>query len=290
LIGVRRLAPDGSNGERWMAQSTQGDSNGPHDANELAAGYTSQHRVAEYCGISVAVATNGWLLVKTVQSPSLSGWWFPLAALVGILMSDFISGFVHWLFDTWGNLDTPVFGRLAIRTFRHHHVDQKAITHHDFVETNGHNISLTTIWATWGLSTLRGDDVSLFGVFFAQALLCATVFTSLTSQIHKWAHMDEPPRSIVVLQRLGLVLSPGHHSCHHSAPYNRNYCITVGWMNGPLRAIRFFETLERTITALTGVLPREDDLGKETALEVAAENGVLADVVPEEGAATGREP
>jgi ubiquitin-conjugating enzyme E2 variant len=283
-----RIAPGRGNGENWMAHSTGGGPAKQHDANELASGYTAQHRIAEYCGISVAVATNAWLLLKTLRSPSLSGWWFPLAALCGILMSDFISGFVHWLFDSWGNLDTPVFGRLAIRTFRHHHVDQKAITTHDFVETNACNISLTTIWAIAGLNTLRGDDVTLYGVFFAQSLLCATFFTSFTAQIHKWSHMDEPPRWVGVLQRVGLVLPPGHHSRHHSAPYNRNYCITVGWLNGPLRAIRFFETLERTITALTGVLPREDDLGKETALEVAAEEGVV-DEGREEEAATGPE-
>jgi ubiquitin-conjugating enzyme E2 variant len=247
----------------------------------LAAGYTAQHRIAEYCGISVSVGLNAWLLVRTLQSPSLSGWWLPLAALVGLLMSDFISGFVHWLFDSWGDLDTPVFGRLAIRTFRHHHVDQKAITTHDFVETNACNIALTTIWATWGLLHLRGDQVTLGQVFFAQSLLCATFFTSFTAQIHKWAHSDQPPRSIALLQRLRLVLAPDHHSVHHSAPYNRNYCITVGWMNGPLRAIRFFETLERTITAITGIVPREDDLGKEAALEVATEEGVFDDALAE---------
>ena len=58
---------------------------------------------------------------------------------------------------------------------------------------------------------------------------------------------------------------------HHSAPYNRNYCITVGWMNGPLRAVRFFETLEWAITAVTGAIPREDDIGKEEAIAVVAE-------------------
>src|SRR5437868_5624545 len=76
----------------------------PHDASELAAGYTVKHRRQEYCGISLAVGLSMWLAILTFQSPSLSGWWMPLAALVGILASDFVSGFVHWLFDTWGNL------------------------------------------------------------------------------------------------------------------------------------------------------------------------------------------
>lgn len=251
---------------------------GPHDANELEAGYTSQHRVAEYCGISTACALSATLLVWTLRSPALSGWWMPLAALVGILLADFTSGFVHWMFDSWGDLDTPVFGRLAIRTFRHHHVDQKAITHHDFIETNGSNISLTVIYSTVGFLVLRGET-TLFGVFVCQALLCATLFTAFTSQIHKWAHEDSPPKIVAFVQRMGLVISPDHHAKHHTAPYNRNYCITVGWLNGPLRAVRFFETLERTITAITGVIPREDDIGKRAALELAVETAIVEEPV-----------
>ncbi|MBX3262567.1 MAG: fatty acid desaturase family protein [Labilithrix sp.] len=258
-----------------------------HDASELAAGYTTQHRTYEICGIVVALASSAWLIARIVKCPPLSGWWMPLAALVGILLSDFISGFVHWLFDSWGNLDTPVFGRLAIRTFRHHHVDQKAITTHDFIETNGHNISLTTIYSVSGLLTLRSvETATLFDVFVCQSLVCATFFTAFTSQIHKWAHQDKPSRLVALLQRARLILSPEHHAAHHSAPYNRNYCITVGWMNGPLRAVRFFETLERTITAITGVVPREDDLGAVAAFEVASENGALDDADDKKALAT----
>jgi ubiquitin-conjugating enzyme E2 variant len=245
--------------------------NQPHDAAELSAGRTETHRTWEIGGITVSIAFFLWLAARVLVAPTLSGWWMPLAGLVGILLADFTSGFVHWLFDSWGDLDTPVFGRIAIRTFRHHHVDQKAITHHDFIETNGCNFALTVIYNSIGLWVMRtADEVTLFDVFVCQSLLCATVFTAFTSQIHKWAHMDVPPKAVLLLQRAHLVLSPDHHAVHHSAPYSRNYCITVGWMNGPLRAIRFFETLERTITALTGAIPREDDLGKEAALEMAS--------------------
>jgi hypothetical protein len=258
-----------------------------HEASKLAAGYTTQHRTYEISGIVLALATSGWLIVRIARCPPLSGWWMPLAALVGILLSDFISGFVHWMFDSWGGLDTPLVGRLAIRTFRHHHVDQKAITTHDFIETNGHNIALTNIYSVIGLLVLRSaETVTFFGVFICMSLVCATLFTAFTSQIHKWAHQDEPSRIVALLQRTGIILSPEHHARHHSAPYSRNYCITVGWMNGPLRAVYFFETLERTITAITGVLPREDDLGKEAALEEAREAGALDHVEDDKALAT----
>lgn len=246
------------------------------DAQALEAGYSIWHRIYEIGGILGAVALTTLLAIRMATCPSLSGWWTPLAALVGLLFSDFISGFVHWMFDTWGSVDTPVFGRLAIRTFRHHHVDAKAITRHDFIETNGHNITLTIIYGVSGLFFVipSPEQASLHDVFVVQCLLCATFFTAFTSQVHKWAHMDRPPRVIVLLQRARLVLSPDHHDVHHTAPYARNYCITVGWMNGPLRAVRFFETLEWIIASITGAVPRADDIGEEAALETIAASAI----------------
>ena len=241
------------------------------DAAQLEAGYESSHRRYEYCSIALTSTASLWLLVRILQSPVLSGWWVPLAAFVGICTSDFTSGFVHWMFDTWGSIDTPVFGRLAIRTFRHHHVDQKAITRHDFVETNGHNFGLCFPVAIIGIFVVNPETATLFDVFVGMSAIGLIFFTCITSQVHKWAHMDDAPRIVQLLQRLRLVITPEHHSLHHAPPYARNYCITVGWLNGPLRAVRFFETLERIITAVTGVVPRVDDLGAETALEVAAE-------------------
>lgn len=241
-----------------------------HDAHALEAGYSIWHRTYEVGGILGAVASTTLLGLHVLRMPTLSGWWTPLAALIGLLFSDFISGFVHWAFDTWGSVDTPVFGRLAIRTFRHHHVDAKAITRHDFIETNGHNITLTIVYGVTGL--LFVEDALVL-----QSLLWATLFTAFTSQIHKWAHMDRAPRLVALLQRARLVLAPDHHDVHHRAPYSRNYCITVGWMNGPLRAVRFFETLEWVITAVTGVVPREDDIGKEAALATVEQAATLDD-------------
>jgi ubiquitin-conjugating enzyme E2 variant len=258
------------------------------DANKLEAGYSIGHRTYEIAGILVAVSLNTMLAIRMAKAPSLSGWWTPLAALVGLLFSDFISGFVHWMFDTWGSVDTPIVGKLAIRTFRHHHVDAKAMTRHDFIETNGHNITLTTVLGFSGLVFVIPNpaEASLYAVFLVQCMLCATVFTCMTSQIHQWAHQDESDRPGVIklLQRARLILEPKHHDVHHTAPYARNYCITVGWMNGPLRAIRFFETLEWVITTVTGALPRVDDIGEEAALETV-EAQVASTIEDDEAAA-----
>ncbi|MDB4944197.1 MAG: hypothetical protein JWP97_3731 [Labilithrix sp.] len=238
-------------------------------AAELAAGYTKGHRLYELGAIVGTLGSGTWLLVRILRCDALSGWWVPLAALVGILMADFMSGFVHWLFDSWGSVDTPIVGKLAIRTFRHHHVDEKAITHHDFVETNGHNFGLSMLPASVGLLVVRDADTTLPMLFVGMTLLALVVFNATTSQVHKWAHLESRPRWVTFLQRIRLINSPEHHALHHAAPYNRNYCITLGWMNGPLQAVRFFETLEWLVTAITGAVPRVDDLGEVAAVELA---------------------
>jgi ubiquitin-conjugating enzyme E2 variant len=71
-----------------------------------------------------------------------------------------------------------------------------------------------------------------------------------------------------MLQRARLILTAKHHEIHHTAPYEHHYCITVGWLNQPLATIRFFRTLERIITAVTGALPRADDIGEKAAQKV----------------------
>ncbi len=201
------------------------------DAKELEAGYSRYHRAYELGGIALTSSTLVWLCVRTVHAPTLSGWWVPLAVLLGMLFADLTSGVAHWAFDTWGNVDTPVVGRLAIRTFRHHHVDQKAITRHDFVETNGHNFALALLPASIGVWCVRPATATLSDVFVGMSLASATVFVALTSQICCGAHGPTAARRALAAAA-GLLLSPEHHAAHHAPPYTRSYCITVGWLNG----------------------------------------------------------
>jgi len=76
---------------------------------------------------------------------------------------------------------------------------------------------------------------------------------------------------VIVLQRLNLVLPPDHHAVHHTAPYAKYYCITVGWLNEPLHRVRFFQALEWIITSTTGLVPREDDIGARAARAILEE-------------------
>jgi ubiquitin-conjugating enzyme E2 variant len=178
---------------------------------------------------------------------------------VGYVCADFASGLVHWGFDTWGSIYTPVLGKNFIRPFREHHFDEKAITRHDFIETNGNNclVSLPVLGIAAALPLHHGN---WFFLFVAGVMLFTCVGVLGTNQFHKWSHEDQPPKFVATLQKWHLILPVDHHQIHHTAPYESHYCITTGWLNGPLRAIGFFRFLERIITSVTGAVPRKDDL------------------------------
>jgi ubiquitin-conjugating enzyme E2 variant len=181
------------------------------------------------------------------------------ACLAGYLASDFTSGLVHWIADTWGSRETPIVGRALIGPFREHHLDPEAITRHDFVETNGANCLISIPVAILALAVPLGPGPLQHGRLFAASFLgVLIVWTFGTNQFHKWAHADTVPRIVARLQEWRLILPPALHGRHHHSPYTDDYCITSGWLNEPLRRLCFFRRLERAIAAATGAKPRQN--------------------------------
>ena len=236
------------------------------DKSTLREGYSPAVRRFEIASIVTYALAMSWLALRLAHQVWAKPFLAVSAFMFGFVAADFGSGFVHWMADTWGTPEWPLIGRALIRPFREHHVDQKEITRHDFVETNGNNCFIS-IAPTVGAALLPAHGAGWFFVAAAMFSMSFAIFG--TNQFHKWAHLDEPPRAARVLQRAGLILSPEHHEVHHSAPCAKYYCITVGWLNEALFRLRFFQILERIVTALTGLLPREDDIGARAALAVA---------------------
>ncbi|WNG20078.1 plasmanylethanolamine desaturase [Cystobacter fuscus] len=235
------------------------------DATVLAQGYSPAIRAMEVFSIVAFVALESALVWRLWGNPLVGPWMVLSAVLLGYLAADFVSGLVHWMGDTWGSTDMPVLGKAFIRPFREHHVDEKAITRHDFVETNGNNCLVSLPVA---LLALLLPHTSATWVFLSSFLGAMIFWVMATNQFHKWSHTDTPPALIGLMQRVHLVLPPDHHRIHHTAPYDKYYCITVGWMNKPLALIGFFPMMERVITWSTGLIPRKDDIGAEAALEL----------------------
>lgn len=232
------------------------------DLYELArinadAGPRTPHLI-EYVSVTAFFALCALVVRKLwVGFAFVGGWNVAGAVLLGYLAADFTSGLVHWLFDTWGSPDTPVLGKAFIVPFRIHHVDPKDITRHGFIATNGHNCLVSLPALAGALAVPLSWTGAPVLVTFLLAL-CLGVFG--TNQFHKWAHQDRVNGVIAALQRSGLILGIAHHDVHHHAPYEDNYCITSGWLNAPLRRLRFFRVLESIIVRTTRAQPRRDDL------------------------------
>lgn len=187
------------------------------------------------------------ILASSLAAGIATGVAFIVVGLVAMMTADFVSGVVHCAADNFGHEKTPIFGVAFIRPFRDHHRDPKDITRHDFIETNGNSclVNLTVLVPTYYLAV--GSTHGIFPLLASVFVLMFTVMIVLTNQVHKWSHQDAPPRLIVRLQKAGVILSPENHQVHHTPPFDRNYCITTGWMNSLTERTRFFAWMVRTV-------------------------------------------
>lgn len=170
-------------------------------------------------------------------------------AFAGLLGADLASGLVHWLADTYWRATTPFWGPKFVAPFREHHVDQLAITRHDFIEANCDNclVSLLVLVPAWLFLPIAE---SLWATVLGTWVLMLASGVLLTSIAHGWAHLADPPPIARKLQRWGLVIAPEVHALHHSSPHKTHYCITTGWLNPLLDHTRFFRRMERVMDAM----------------------------------------
>ncbi len=219
--------------------------------------YSPFHRVLEIAAIFGFFILVAIISVRVYSGISTLGWetvaWLlPVAIIGGYVASDFASGFVHWLGDTYGTEETPLLGQGFIKPFREHHVDPKGICRHDFVEVNGNNSIVLGLYMV-PVAIFVTDPTSTLQFFVLAMSVSLTLGVFMTNQFHKWSHMEDPPLYIRKLQDWKLILGREHHDVHHTAPFDTYYCITCGWMNPILQRLQFFETIEGALRKLFGV-------------------------------------
>ena len=232
--------------------------------------YDRSHRVVEIVAITSHVALSAVLVVRFAMAQPSALEVIAAAALLlpAMLGADFVSAVVHFAADRFGDTSTPIFGRNLIRSFREHHDDPKAMTHHDFVTIAGDTCLLSVpllALMTW-LVPASSTANRLFILFMVLFLSC--VF--MISQVHKWSHMDEKaPALMLKLQRWGLLLDPVHHEKHHTAPHDSTYATFTGWVNPFLDRAGFFPAFEATARSIWNA-PRPEDAPTTDAPDPAA--------------------
>lgn len=214
-------------------------------------GYSPLHRLFEVLAILTFFGCSAILALRlfeglTSVAWTQAAWVLSIALILGYLAADFVSGFVHWMGDTFGDENTPVLGMSFVKPFRDHHVDPLDITRHDFIEVNGNNSIVLLMVLIPVVIFLPRPETAL--TFFMTGMSVSFVLgIFMTNQFHKWSHLEERPMWMVYLHRSGLILPPQHHDVHHTAPHDTYYCITCGWMNPILARIGFFEKMESLV-------------------------------------------
>jgi len=176
-------------------------------------------------------------------------WLAILAIPLALVLGDFVGGLVHWAADTYFSEDTPVVGPALIKPFREHHLFPRDICTHTLVSIVGNVCILAVPLLAVCLYLLWVSQHGLlaFATLSTTLMTAATVATNI---FHKWAHQEKPSAGVRWLQRMRLVLEPGHHQIHHTEPFEKHYCITNGWLNPLLNKIGFFRKLEAMLRFL----------------------------------------
>src|SRR5688572_29191414 len=187
-------------------------------------------------GMLAFFALAAWAGMRLLAHPQSEAWIVVVAMASGWLAADLLSGLVHWGFDTWGSIHTPMIGSRFIRPFRAHHFDPLAMTQHDFVEIAGSSClaALPVLGLACWLPLHGAGALLLQGI-----LLFTALGVLLTNQCHKWAHLSPEalPAPVRMAQRLRLILRRADHLRHHVRPFDSHYCTASGWLNRPLHAI-----------------------------------------------------
>lgn len=163
---------------------------------------------------------------------------YTVLKIIGIvLLVDFLTGFFHWLEDSYWSPETPILGKWIVVPNRAHHADGQAFLKKSWLESCWDLliVAIIIIAAAYFLNRLTWE-VWLFAVLVANA-----------NQIHKWAHIardENKPWIIALLQKMYILQRPRHHGQHHRKPNNTHYCTMTNALNPILDKIKFWRALE----------------------------------------------
>jgi hypothetical protein len=226
----------------------------PYSTRELCIHITGAVANAALCLSAIFWMASTW------SSHPVAWWGVVSAVLVGIYCADLLSGILHWAFDTWFN-EHIVFVRRMVLQVREHHVHPGRIFDIHFTHDAGTLswIALLVTAPVLGVAIFIAGAQSALAVY---AIIASSVFSVILVfmlETHKCGHRTRNPRWVHWLQRSGLLLSVSHHGRHHRGSRDINYCIVNGWADRTLGRLGLFRLLERTVTRLTGAVPRLND-------------------------------
>jgi ubiquitin-conjugating enzyme E2 variant len=171
--------------------------------------------------------------------------------LICILIADFLSGFFHWLEDSYGKENWLIIGDFITKPNIIHHHNPRHFVHASWWMRN----RVLFFLAVNALLIAYSSDLLNW-----QTLLVISIGTS-ANEIHRCAHQtpQENGKIIYFLQQTGILQSSFHHALHHQGQRNTHYCVITNWLNPLLEAVGLWRILEALVAKIFGIFPRSDE-------------------------------
>jgi hypothetical protein len=182
------------------------------------------------------------------------------SVLTAMYSADLVSGLLHWAFDTWFD-ETNVSLQRMVRIVREHHIYPQKIFNYGVHQ----EVGLMSWFGLLGLAPAcltyiarTKSERTVEPATLAAGLVYSLLIT-FSLEFHKLGHRFQRGRLVQALQAAHLILSPEHHMKHHAREHDAYYCLVNGIGDLTLGRLGFFRFLESTMTALTGMKPRDND-------------------------------
>lgn len=152
------------------------------------------------------------------------------------ITADFITGFIHWWEDTYGNPKWPIIGKYVVEPNLIHHKNPAIMLAGSY--WNRINTSFFAV-------VLVGGTFWWIGLRSWQLIVCL-LFCVQGNEIHAMSHRPDKANGklVLFLQKTGILQSKKTHRWHHKAPYETNFCIMSDFINPILNRIEFWRKLE----------------------------------------------
>jgi ubiquitin-conjugating enzyme E2 variant len=161
--------------------------------------------------------------------------------------ADFLTGFFHWLEDTYCLESYPLIGGFICEPNIEHHVDpQMMVRTGTFISRN--ILQWTLALVLFAILCL----ISLGNVFTFITLL----MTSFGNEVHRWNHISKNGKFVTFMKDFGIIQAQRQHSMHHKPPHKKYYCVLTSQVNAVLEPIDFWRKLEWFVQIATGISPK----------------------------------
>ena len=164
--------------------------------------------------------------------------------------ADFLTGFAHWLEDTYCLEDMPLIGGFICEPNIDHHLDPQLM-----VRTGTFFSRNILQWGVCGGVFVLLWLIGLGNIYTFLTLL----LTSFGNEVHRWNHMTKTNRFVTFIKDTGIIQAHRQHSMHHKPPHARYYCVMTSQLNAIFERIHFWRGLEWLVETMTGIAPKREN-------------------------------